>query len=85
MLNLICCVFSFSYSYLGHPKLYRAHLKMKVTHYGFRAFNISIQDFFRKEFTKDDFDYFEDLFLSKRTEMKPHVFLYVNIALLESL
>ncbi|XP_021045438.1 NACHT, LRR and PYD domains-containing protein 4A-like [Mus pahari] len=61
----------------GHPKLYRDHLKTKVTHYDFRAFNISIQDFFRKKFTKDDSDYFENLLLSQRTEMKPHmVFMY---------
>lgn len=38
----------------GHPKLYRDHLKMKLTHYGSRAFNISIQNFFEEKFTQDD-------------------------------
>ncbi|XP_076783506.1 NACHT, LRR and PYD domains-containing protein 4A-like [Arvicanthis niloticus] len=64
----------------GHPKLYRAHLKAKLTHYGFRAFSISTQDFFREKFTKDDCDYFENLLLSMRTETRPHMVFMNGVA-----
>ncbi|XP_028637685.1 NACHT, LRR and PYD domains-containing protein 4A-like isoform X2 [Grammomys surdaster] len=64
----------------GHPKLYRAHLKKKLTHYGFRAFSISIQDFFKEKFTKEDCDYFESLLLSTRTETHPHMVFMNGVA-----
>ncbi|EDL24221.1 NACHT, LRR and PYD domains-containing protein 4A [Mus musculus] len=57
----------------GCPKLYRAHMKTKMTHDSSRAFTISIQNFLKEKFTEDDYDCFENLFQSKGTESKPQV------------
>ncbi|XP_032752170.1 NACHT, LRR and PYD domains-containing protein 4A-like isoform X1 [Rattus rattus] len=64
----------------GNPKLYRAHLKTKLTHDSSRIFNINIQDFLKEEFTKDDHDRFETLLQSKGTESKPQVVVLSGVA-----
>ncbi|XP_031240093.1 NACHT, LRR and PYD domains-containing protein 4A isoform X2 [Mastomys coucha] len=64
----------------GYPKLYRAHLKIKLTHDTSRALNISIQNFFKEKFTEDDYDCFESLLQSKGTESKPQVVFLSGVA-----
>nr|XP_034348482.1 NACHT, LRR and PYD domains-containing protein 4C-like [Arvicanthis niloticus] len=64
----------------GHPKLYRAHLKMKLTDDNSRVFNTSIQVLLNQTFTQDIFDNFENLFLSNTTEMKPHMLFIKGVA-----
>ncbi|XP_076783543.1 NACHT, LRR and PYD domains-containing protein 4A-like isoform X1 [Arvicanthis niloticus] len=64
----------------GHPKLYRAHLKTKLTHDSSRVFNISIQDFLKEEITENDYYCFENLFQSKGTELKPPVVFLSGVA-----
>ncbi|XP_028637686.1 LOW QUALITY PROTEIN: NACHT, LRR and PYD domains-containing protein 4A-like [Grammomys surdaster] len=55
----------------GHPKLYQAHLKTKLTQDSSIVFNFSIQVLLKEEFTQDILSSFEDFFLSNTTEMKP--------------
>lgn len=81
MLNFdVLWIFSLVLTDSGHPKLYQAHLKTKLTQYGLRAFSTSIQDFFKEKLTKDYCDYFEKLFLSMRTETQPHMVFMNGVA-----
>ncbi|XP_052037132.1 NACHT, LRR and PYD domains-containing protein 4A-like [Apodemus sylvaticus] len=65
---------------LGHPKLYRDHLKTKFADDGFRPFRISIQDFMKKRLSQDDQDYLENLLLSEGDEMKSQMVLVGGVA-----
>ncbi|XP_032746604.1 NACHT, LRR and PYD domains-containing protein 4A-like isoform X2 [Rattus rattus] len=64
----------------GHPKLYQAHLKTKLTHDSSRVFTTIIQDLLKEKFTQNDRAYFENLLLSNRTVMRPQVVVIKGMA-----
>ncbi|XP_036031662.1 NACHT, LRR and PYD domains-containing protein 4 isoform X2 [Onychomys torridus] len=64
----------------GHSKIYKAHLKNKLTQEWSRKFNIPIQDFLKQKFTKDECNRFEHLFVSRVTERKTHTVLLKGVA-----
>ncbi|KAL1763392.1 NACHT, LRR and PYD domains-containing protein 4 isoform X1, partial [Sigmodon hispidus] len=64
----------------GYSKIYQAHLKKKLTLDWARKFNIPIQDFLKQKFTQDECNRFEQLFVSKATENKPHIVLLKGVA-----
>lgn len=64
----------------GHPKLYQAHLKTKLTHDSSRVFTTIIQDLLKDKFTQNDHAYFENLLLSNRTVMRPQVVVIKGMA-----
>uniref|UniRef100_A0A8C6HQE5 NACHT, LRR and PYD domains-containing protein 4F n=1 Tax=Mus spicilegus TaxID=10103 RepID=A0A8C6HQE5_MUSSI len=64
----------------GNPKLYRDHLKKKLTHDCSKKFNVRIQDFIKEIFIQNDYDTFENLLISKGTEKKPHMVFLQGMA-----
>nr|XP_034348800.1 NACHT, LRR and PYD domains-containing protein 4F-like [Arvicanthis niloticus] len=64
----------------GNPKLYRDHLKKKLTHVLSKTFNTTIQDFIKGTFIQDDRNTFEGLLISKGTEKKPHMVFLKGMA-----
>ncbi|XP_021028470.1 NACHT, LRR and PYD domains-containing protein 4F-like isoform X2 [Mus caroli] len=64
----------------GNPKLYRDHLKKKLTHDCSKKFNVRIQDFIKETFIQNDYDTFENLLISKGTEKKPHMVFLQGMA-----
>ncbi|XP_028637681.1 NACHT, LRR and PYD domains-containing protein 4A-like isoform X2 [Grammomys surdaster] len=64
----------------GYQKLYRVHLKTKLTHDNSRVFHMSIQDFLKEEINENDYDCFENIFQSNRSESKPQVMFLSGVA-----
>ncbi|XP_028637682.1 NACHT, LRR and PYD domains-containing protein 4A-like isoform X3 [Grammomys surdaster] len=80
-LILICCGFiSLVLTDSGYQKLYRVHLKTKLTHDNSRVFHMSIQDFLKEEINENDYDCFENIFQSNRSESKPQVMFLSGVA-----
>ncbi|XP_028637683.1 NACHT, LRR and PYD domains-containing protein 4F-like [Grammomys surdaster] len=64
----------------GNPKLYRDHLKKKLTHVFSKVFNATIQDFIKETLIQDDFNTFENFLISKGTGKKPHMVFLKGMA-----
>ncbi|XP_038951893.1 NACHT, LRR and PYD domains-containing protein 4F-like isoform X2 [Rattus norvegicus] len=63
-----------------NSKLYREHLKKKLSHNCSKMFNINIQDFILETVIQDDYDTFENLLVSKGDEKKPHMVFLKGMA-----
>ncbi|XP_032752173.1 NACHT, LRR and PYD domains-containing protein 4A-like isoform X2 [Rattus rattus] len=63
-----------------NSKLYREHLKKKLSHNCSKMFNVSIQDFVQETVIQDDYDTFENLLVLKGDEKKPHMVFLKGMA-----